>query len=89
MYNKSYFEVNPAQSAASGLPVYTPGGGLLSYGFNSSLTVPLSEHVMTTFVANYSQLTGEAANAPLVKDRGATNQGTLGLFLTYDFGFNE
>jgi outer membrane scaffolding protein for murein synthesis (MipA/OmpV family) len=89
MYNKSYFEVNADQSAASGLPQYTPGGGLLSYGLNSSLTVPLSESVMTTFVANYSRLGGDAADSPLVDQRGSADQASFGLFLTYGFGYNE
>lgn len=89
MYNKSYFEVNPSQSAASGLSQYTPGGGLLSYGLNTSLSVPLSEEIMTTFVANYSRLSGDAADSPLVKERGSANQTTVGLFLTYNFGYNE
>ena len=89
MYNKSYFEVNAEQSAASGLSQYTPGGGVLSYGLNSSLTVPLSEHLATTFELNYSQLVGDAADAPLVKERGTENQVTSGIFLTYEFGFNN
>jgi outer membrane protein len=86
-FNRSYFEVNADQSVRSGLPEYIPGGGLLSYGLNSSLTLPLSEKVMTTLVANYSRLDGDAADSPLVKQRGSAKQSTVGFFVTYNFGY--
>jgi len=87
-YNKTYFSITSHQSARSGLPRYTAGGGLLSYGFGTSVIVPLSESISTTWTAGYDRLAGDAADSPLVKQRGSEGQGTVGLFLSYSFGID-
>ena len=85
-YNEAYFGVTALQSARSGLPRYTAGGGLLSYGFGASVILPLSEKISTTWAAGYDRIVGDAGDSPLVKQRGSENQGTVGVFVSYSFG---
>ncbi len=88
-YNQAYFGVNPAQSVNSGLPRYDAGGGLLSYGFEAVAILPVTYKITATLVAGYDRLSGAAANAPLVSQRGSPNQANLGIYFTYEFGFNN
>lgn len=85
-YNQTYFGVTAIQSTRSGLRQYDANGGLLSAGFGLSAHVPLTERISGALLMGYDRLTGDAARAPLVKDRGSRNQATVGLGLTYKFG---
>lgn len=87
-YFKSYFGVNPAQSAASGLAVYSPSGGIRAVGFGGALTWKTTEKLTTSLFAEYARLTGPAADSSLVKQRGSTNQFTIGASATYRFDFS-
>lgn len=84
-YNDAYFSVDAAQSIASGLPVYTAGGGVHSYGFGATAILPLDRDETWTAVlfAGYDRLAGDVADSPLVQLRGSEDQATLGLFLSY------
>ncbi|MEM7058615.1 MAG: MipA/OmpV family protein [Pseudomonadota bacterium] len=84
-YNSAFFDVNAVQSAASGLPVFDAGGGLISYGIGGSLVVPVTDSVSVISFASYDQLTGDVADSSLVRLRGSENQSTLGMFLNYSF----
>jgi outer membrane protein len=57
----------------------------LSYGVSGALILPLTDHVSTFVFGGYDRLAGDAAKSSLVEDRGSPNQGTLGLFLSYEF----
>ncbi|MBY0563269.1 MAG: MipA/OmpV family protein [Hyphomonadaceae bacterium] len=83
-YSETYFGVNSAQSAASGLPVYEAGGGLHSYGIGASVIAPLSQDRRWALVgiAGLDRLSGDAGESPLVQQRGAEEQFTLGLLLS-------
>ena len=84
-YNETFFGVDGAQSAASGLDVFEAGGGLLAYGLGSSVIVPFTERVSAVAVARYGRLAGDAADSSLVEDRGSPDQASLGVFLSYRF----
>ncbi len=85
-YNQTYFGVTAMQSARSGLRQYGAKGGLLSAGVGLSAHIPLTERISGAVLAGYDRLTGDAARAPLVEDRGSRNQASVGLGLTYKFG---
>lgn len=85
-YNQTYFGVSAIQSARSGLRQYDADGGLLSAGLGLSAHVPLTERISGAVLVGYDRLTGDAARAPLVEDRGSKNQATIGFGLTYKFG---
>lgn len=86
-YFKSYYGVNAVQSAASGLAVYRPGGGIKSVGVGGALTWKTTDKITTSFFAEYTRLTGPAASSSLVKQRGSDNQLMFGISATYRFDF--
>ncbi len=85
-FHQSFYGVTAAQSAASGLAVYEPEGGLNSYGLSAAAIYPIRNRVSATVLAGYDRLAGEVAESSLVSERGARDQANLGLFLTYRFG---
>lgn len=84
-YMGTYFSVTAAQAARSGLPVYQAGSGLKDVGAGLSLSYMLGRNWMVTAIGGYSRLLGDAADAPLVVQRGSPDQWTGGLFLAYRF----
>jgi outer membrane protein len=84
-YNKAFFGVDAEQSAQSGLDEFDPDGGVLSYGVDGALILPLTDHVSTMLFGSYERLADDAADSSLVEDRGSPNQGTLVVFLNYEF----
>lgn len=82
-YVETYFGVNAAQAAASGLPQYVGRGGVHSYGVGASVVTPLSERLAVIAFAGYDRLTGDAADSPLVTQRGSEHQTSVGVFLSY------
>lgn len=83
-YNEAYFGVNTVQAAASGLPVYDASGGLHSYGVGANVIAPVSRDRSwaLVLVAGYDRLTGDAGDSPLVRQRGAAGQTSIGLFVS-------
>lgn len=86
-YNAAYFGVTPAQSVASGLGVFQADGGLHSYGVSSSLIVPLTQDGKwaAVLIGSLDQLEGDAAESPLVQQRGEESQASIGLFISREF----
>jgi outer membrane protein len=81
-----YFGITPAQSAASGLPVYTAGGGgLHAFGAGSQARYEWSPQWATHMFIEYQRLAGDAANSPLVVQRGSRDQIQVGIGATYSF----
>lgn len=80
-----YFGVTPAQSAASGLPVYAPEGGIRSLGLLASAQVALTDQWNLLGYARYDRLVGEVADAPLVRFRGSRDQFGIGAGISYSF----
>ena len=78
-YAEQLFSVDAAGSAASGLAVYTAGGGVRDAGLTALLTVGVGGDWSVTGVASYSRLLGDFADSPLVAERGDENQGFIGL----------
>lgn len=81
--NRAFFGVDPVQSAASGLPLYAPSGGLQQAGVNATLIVPVSRRMSIVGFAGYARLLGDAADSPRVRLRGAADQVSGGLFVTW------
>jgi outer membrane protein len=83
--NDPYFSINPVQSVRSGLPVYTAGGGIRSYGAGVQLRYQWTPQWAAHTYVEYERLAGDAANSPLVTLRGSRDQVTLGLGAAYSF----
>ncbi|QTD57342.1 MipA/OmpV family protein [Parasphingorhabdus cellanae] len=84
-YNSAFFDVNAAQSIASGLSQYDAGSGMNSYGFHGSVVVPVSDRISVTGFAGYDRLSGDIADSSLVQERGSEDQGMAGIMLSYRF----
>jgi outer membrane protein len=77
------FGVTPAQSAASGLPVYTAGSGIRQIYAWPAVIVKAGQHWFVGAGMFYQRLTGDAANSPIVTQRGNPNQFTAGAGIAY------
>jgi MipA family protein len=81
-HEQTWFGVTPQQSAASGLPVYTAAGGVQAVGLRASLTYRTRDHWLLRAFGVVKQLTGDAADSPIVERR---TQGLLGAGVAYEF----
>ncbi|MFK4574434.1 outer membrane scaffolding protein for murein synthesis (MipA/OmpV family) [Bradyrhizobium ottawaense] len=82
-----YFGVDAAQALASGLPSYNARGGAHSVGFGSQVSYRINPQWEVHAYVEYEKLLGDAADSPLVKLRGSSNQTTVGLGASYSFDF--
>jgi len=80
-----YFDISPAQSAASGLPIYTTSGGVTSWGLGGQARYDWSPQWSTYLYVEYQRLVGDVGNAPIVAIRGARDQFDGGIGVTYSF----
>ncbi|MEG3082689.1 MipA/OmpV family protein [Sphingomonas sp. PB2P12] len=88
-YAQAYYNVSAAQSLASGLPVYTAGGGLKNWTLGAigsySLTGDLLHGIKIVAGGTYGRMEGDIARSPLVAIAGSRDQwlGTMGLAYTF------
>lgn len=81
-YTQSYFGVDAAQSARSGLGMYRAGAGLRDVRVSVSATYAITPRASATAGLSYSRLQGDAEGSPIVRDRAGVN-GVLAV--TYAF----
>ena len=77
-YARYYFGVTPADALASGLPVFNPDGGMNKWRIgaliNQSITGDLTQGFSLWGTVEYSHLTGDANDSPIVDIRGSSSQ---------------
>lgn len=78
-YMDEYFGVTGADALASGLPVYTAGGGVRDARAWVVAMVHLGPQRHVGAGVMYARLMGDAADSPLVSDRGSENQWIYGV----------
>ena len=81
-FQRTWFGISAAQSASSGLPIYTPSAGIDRIGFHARLTYRASPHWLLRAFARISALTGTAAQSPIVERRA---QVVMGAGVAYHF----
>ncbi len=81
-YTEEYFGVNARQSARSGYAQYKAEAGFKSINADIGVMVPVTDHWSANAMVGYSQLVGDSADSPIVKDEG---QLSGGLFVSYTF----
>lgn len=86
-YFEAYYGVNAAESAATGLGEYSPGGGVRSYGVGGAIDWKTTDRLTTSLFAEYERLGPPAADSSVVKQSGSPNQYLLGVSATYRFDF--
>lgn len=81
-YNQTFFGVNSADSARSGLAAYAPGSGISSLRFTASASYVLEKHWGLGARVVASKLSGTAGDSPVVESK---TQMTYGVFANYLF----
>jgi len=84
-YLNTFYGVSEEQSLSSGLPQTSLSQGIISYGLDAVLVVPLSRKV---FIRNFflvEVLTGDVDDSPIVTNAGDEFQRTLGIEFGYLF----
>lgn len=84
-YMQTYYGQTPAQALASGLPVYTPDGGIRAAGAVMSITHEFTRNFGIYGYAQYDRLIGDAADSPIVQQFGSEDQFSAGLALFFNF----
>ncbi len=89
-YNRYYYSVTPAQSAASGLPEFQAKGGINSIGTNLILGIDFDGNLQNgglsgVIITGYSRLVGDARNTPYTRLRGSADQFLGALAIGYTF----
>jgi outer membrane protein len=84
-YMQSYFGVSPAQSAASGLPVFDANSGFKDVGVELTSNYIFASQWALVSNVGYKRLMGDAKNSPLVRQRGSANQMAFQAFVVYSF----
>ncbi|MDZ3832730.1 MAG: MipA/OmpV family protein [Sphingopyxis sp.] len=84
-YMQSYFSVNAAQAARSGLPTFITDKGVKDVGATMTLNYRIDDRWLVSATGGYTRLLNDAKDAPLVRLRGSADQWQGGLFLAYRF----
>lgn len=82
----AYFGVSPAQSGASGLPVYRPDAGFKDVFVGATASIDLTDRWTLMLMGRYSRLIGDAADSPVVETE---NQFYGGVGLSYKFNWSR
>jgi outer membrane protein len=88
-YGRAYFDVDAAQSLASGLPVFTTRKGWKDYSVGALGTIALTGDLLHGFKivggGTYTRMLNDFARSPLVSVAGSRNQwiGVIGLAYTF------
>ena len=82
---RTFFGVNAADSAASGLAVFDADAGFRDINFSPVLVLHLSRSWHVGAMLRFQRLLSDAADSPIVDDRGPPNQiiAALGLARTW------
>jgi MipA family protein len=84
-----YFSITPAQSMASGLSVFTAGGGWQTVGAGTQLKYRFNPAWASYGFVEYDKLVSASASSPIVTEAGGSvNQWSLGVGLTYSFAMS-
>ncbi|MFK5895290.1 MAG: MipA/OmpV family protein [Pseudomonadota bacterium] len=84
-YMQTYFSVNLLNSIRTGLPLYRAEAGFLSSGLSFSYTHQLSSHWNLYVSQDFSRLSTNAADSPIVSQRGNKNQYITFVLFSYLF----
>jgi MipA family protein len=84
-YMSSYFGVDAADAARSGLDQFSADEGFKDFSFAGALTYQLFGRVSVSALANYTRLIADAEDSPVVDDAGDENQLFAGALVNYRF----
>lgn len=86
-FTETYFGIDAGQAARSGYRRYDADGAFISYGLNAALGYKLTRQTRLGVFAGIEQISGDAADSPIVDQAGSATQARLGLTISYSFGW--
>jgi outer membrane protein len=84
-YMSSYFGIDAADAARSGLDQFNADEGFKDVTFGGTLTYRVLERLSVSGLATYTRLLGDAEDSPVVDDAGDANQLFGGVLVNYTF----
>ena len=85
-YERTWFGVSQRQAAFSGLPAYTPVGGVADAGLLLNLDYRYSEHILVRAFGEFRWMFGAAAKSPIVQNN---TQAIFGVGVAYSFNLED
>lgn len=82
-FNSTYFDVNATDSGLSGLRTFSADGGVKDVTGLIAIVMHFSPKWHIAAGLRYQRLLGDAADSPVVADRGSENQIIAGMGLAY------
>lgn len=87
-YADTYFSITPAQSLASGLPVYDADRGMRDMGGSFNAYINIGKRWSLNPYVSYRYIFDGIAKTPIIDQLGDRNQYTVGFHLMRQFEFN-
>jgi outer membrane protein len=84
-YMGNFFSINDSDAASSGLDAYSADEGFKDVTLGGSLTYRFAGNWSATGIASLGRMLGDAADSPVVDDRGSENQFAVGALVNYRF----
>ena len=84
-YMNAYFDIDADNASRSGLARFDAEGGIKDVGLSTSLSHKLGESWNVAGRVSYTRLVGDAADSPVVDDRGSADQLFGGITVGYGF----
>jgi outer membrane protein len=84
-YMNTYFGIDAANAARSGLSVYDADEGFKDVGFDLGIICRFTDHWSGRFIGRYARLIGDADDSSPVTDQGSVDQFFGGLLVVYTF----
>jgi MipA family protein len=84
-FNQVYYGVTAEDSTRSGLPAFSPSGGLEQMTGWLAAIYQIDKHWFGGAMIYYQRISGSAADSPIVTQRGNRNQITYGVGVAYAF----
>ncbi|WP_259780834.1 MipA/OmpV family protein [Aestuariispira ectoiniformans] len=84
-YMQSYFGVDSGQASRSGYQRYDAGAGFKDVTLNFNASYSFDENWNVFAISSVGRLIGDAADSPIVKDKGSETQFVNGVGISYSF----
>jgi outer membrane scaffolding protein for murein synthesis (MipA/OmpV family) len=84
-YMSSYFGIDAADAARSGLDEFSADEGFKDVTFGGGVSYRLFDRWSVSAIATYARLIDDAADSPVVDDVGDENQFFAGALVNYTF----
>lgn len=84
-YMSEQFGIDADEAARAGLDAHDADAGFKDAGIRLSVDYRFVDNVSGTLLGSYSRILGDAADSPIVDDRGDENQFFVGTLVSYHF----